>query len=249
MTTSKNNLLSVNNLSVSYGKHRVLDDINFKLYENEIIAILGPSGVGKTTLFQSIAGFIEIDSGNIFYKGKELKHQNNGISYMLQKDLLFEHKTVFENAALPLIIQNVDKVEIENKVMPLLERFGLENTEKLYPHQLSGGMRQRLAFLRTFLSGNDLALLDEPFSALDTITRSKMQSWYHELAKQMKLSSILVTHDIDEAILLADKVFILNGQPGKIVKEFIIEKDEKSLESFSTSSKFMLYKKEILKYL
>ncbi|WP_159520877.1 ABC transporter ATP-binding protein [Erysipelothrix urinaevulpis] len=249
MTSLKSNVLRVEKLSVSYGEHPVLDNLSFDLGKNEIISVLGPSGVGKTTLFQSIAGFIDIDTGTIQIQGSLYDQTKNKVSYMLQKDLLFEHKTVYDNASLPLVIQGKTYEEIKGKVMPLLQRFGLENTENLYPFQLSGGMRQRVAFLRTFLMGHRIALLDEPFSALDTITRSKMQTWYYELVKELELSTILVTHDIDEAILLSDRVLVLNGKPGKIVKELVIEKDKNAIESFPTSHAFLGYKKEILKYL
>lgn len=235
-------VLSLHDVSVSYGDKKVLDSLSLHVNRGEVVSVLGPSGVGKTTLFEAIAGLVELDGGEITMLDSDASH----VAYMLQKDLLFEHKTVWENAALPLLIQGVKKAQAKETVLPYLDTFGLSDTENLYPHQLSGGMRQRVAFLRTFMMGKELILLDEPFSALDTITRSQMQKWYLELKSQLQITTFLVTHDIDEAILMSDRILILNHQPGVITDAFQVNQPSPRSADFSTSQEFIDLKKQIL---
>lgn len=167
------------------------------------------------------------------------------ISYMLQKDLLLPHKIVLDNAALPLVISGMSKKEARDKAASYFERFGLSGTEKKYPVQLSGGMRQRVALLRTYLCGNSVALLDEPFSALDTLTRASVHEWYLKVMEEIKLSTLFITHDIDEAILISDRICILKGQPAGITDEIVLDEPKPRGQDFVLSDKFLEYKRRI----
>ena len=167
------------------------------------------------------------------------------ISYMLQKDLLLPHKNVLDNAALPLVISGMSKKEARDKAALYFERFGLSGTEKKYPVQLSGGMRQRVALLRTYLCGNSVALLDEPFSALDTLARASVHEWYLKVMEEIKLSTIFITHDIDEAILISNRICILKGQPAGITDEIVIDEPKPRGQDYVLSDKFLEYKRRI----
>ena len=173
--------LETKQVSKSFDGKKVIEDISISLQKNEIVSLLGVSGAGKTTLFNVISGLMEPDSGEVLLNGKEITGQAGHISYMLQKDLLLPYKTIEENVALPLMIEGEKKKDALAKVRPQFEPFGLAGTEKKYPSQLSGGMRQRAALLRTYLFSEGVALLDEPFSALDTITKSAMHKWYLDI--------------------------------------------------------------------
>ena len=192
-------------LSKKFGEHQVLKDISLEVGEHELVSLLGVSGSGKTTLFNLISGLLPPDEGRIFLDGEEITGTPGKISYMLQKDLLLPYRTIEDNVALPLILKGEKKKAAREKVRPYFAPFGLAGTEKKYPRQLSGGMRQRAALLRTYLFSQGLALLDEPFSALDTITKSSMHRWYLKVMEEIRLSTIFITHDIDEAILRSDR--------------------------------------------
>lgn len=234
---------------MSYGTKNVLADISIALHQGEVVCILGESGVGKTTLFNVIAGLVKPDKGLVSLHGNNITGSAGHVSYMLQKDLLLPYKTVVDNAALPLRIRGMDKAKSRHEARAYFSTFGLEGTEMLYPSQLSGGMRQRVAFLRTFLFSDDVALLDEPFSALDTITKHQMQTWYLEIMSQLKLSTFFITHDIDEAILLSDRIYILSGKPGKIIYELTIDAPKPRDDNFMLSDAFMTYKRTLKEHL
>ena len=186
------------------------------------------------------------DSGQVLLDGKDITNQPGHISYMLQKDLLLPYRTIEDNAALPLLLKGIKKKEARLQVSPMLTQFGLEGTQKKYPSQLSGGMRQRAALLRTYMFSKDVALLDEPFSALDTITKSAMHKWYLNIMEKIKLSTLFITHDIDEAILISDRIYLLSGSPGKITEEIIIKEQKPRRDDFNLSEEFMEYKRRIL---
>lgn len=242
-------LLKTVNISKSFDNNRIIENINIHLEKNEIISILGVSGVGKSTLFNIISGVTSPDDGQVILNGEVINETTGKISYMLQKDLLLAHLSVLDNIALPLIIKGEKKKEARKKAKALLPVFGLENMEKKYPSQLSGGMRQRAAFLRTYLFSDEVALLDEPFSALDAITKHEMHKWYLDIMKQINLSTIFITHDIDEALLLSDRIYIMGKKPGTIVKEIILDKNVNYYDDFSLTDDFLKYKKEILEFL
>ena len=168
---------------------------------------------------------------------------------MLQKDMLLPYRTIEDNVALPLLIKGEKKKAAREKVQPYFQEFGLEGTQKKYPAQLSGGMRQRAALLRTYLFSRKLALLDEPFSALDTLTKSAMHRWYLQVMEQIHLSTIFITHDMDEAILLSDRIYLLTGKPGRITEEICIQEPRPRRSDFNLTDEFLSYKRQILEKL
>ena len=168
------------------------------------------------------------------------------ISYMLQKDLLLPYRTVEDNVALPLLLRSEKKKAAREQVRPYFEEFGLEGTQKQYPAQLSGGMRQRAALMRTYMFSQNVALLDEPFSALDTITKSSMHGWYLNIMGKIRMSTLFITHDIDEAILLSDRICLLTGRPGEITEEIVIREPKPRRKDFNLTEEFLNYKREIL---
>lgn len=241
--------LKVVGVSKSFDSRKIIEDISIHLKEGEIVSLLGTSGGGKTTLFNIIAGLYEPDEGNVYLNEKEITGKSGNVSYMLQKDLLLPYKTIEDNVSLPLILKGVAKKEGRAEVKKYLKEFGLEGTEKKYPHQLSGGMRQRAALLRTYMFSSEVALLDEPFSALDTLTKSEMHKWYLEIMDKIKLSTLFITHDIDEAILLSDRIYILTGTPGKISHMIEIKEKRPRTGEFILTEQFISYKKKILELL
>ena len=189
--------LIVTDVTLSYEKKNVIEDITIELHDNELVCLLGASGGGKTTLFNVIAGLNTPDKGTVVLDGEDITGQPGHISYMLQKDLLLPYKTIEDNVALPLFIKGEKKKAARERVGGFFEEFGLEGTQKKYPHQLSGGMRQRAALLRTYMFSRNIALLDEPFSALDTLTKAEMHKWYLDVMDKIHLSTLFITHDID----------------------------------------------------
>ncbi len=236
--------LSIKNISKSFDGRQVLHDVNLTLYPGEIVALLGISGGGKTTLFNIIAGLLKPDTGDVILDGESILGQPGRISYMLQKDLLLPHKTLIDNIALPLIIRGMKKKDAREIVKSHLDQFGLKGHEKSHPSELSGGMRQRAALLRTYLFSGEVALLDEPFSALDTITRSAMHIWYLSVMEDLKLPTIFITHDVDEAILLADRIAILSSK--KISEIISIENRPQKTKEFLLTKEFLDYKRRIV---
>ncbi|WP_270940426.1 ABC transporter ATP-binding protein [Romboutsia lituseburensis] len=238
--------IDIKNISKSYEDVKVLDNISIKVCEGEFVSILGPSGCGKSTIFNMITNLIEYDSGSIEINGK--------LSYMYQKDLLLPHKTIIDNVSLPLTIMKekkfykkaIRKKEAYKKVVKYFKTFGLEGYENKYPRELSGGMKQRANFLRTFVTSNDIMLLDEPFGALDSITKASMQNWLLDIKYKVNSTILLITHDIDEAIMLSDKIYVISKKPSVVKQEFIIDKDCVNDENLENIIKL---KKEILNLL
>ncbi len=241
--------LKVENVSVSFDGKEIIKNINIELKDGEIVSLLGVSGAGKTTLFNVIAGLIKPDCGNVYLEEENITGKTGMVSYMLQKDLMLPFKTIVDNVSLPLVVKGEKRKKAREIASGYFEEFGLSGCEKMYPEQLSGGMRQRAAFLRTYLFSNNVALLDEPFSALDTITKGDMHKWYLEVMEQIKLSTIFITHDIDEAIKLSDRIYIMTGKPGEITKEIIISEKKPRGKEFALSAEFLNYKREITEYL
>ena len=234
------NILDIKNLSYSFGNNPILKDINIHVNENEMVAIVGSSGVGKSTLFNLIAGVLKKQSGEITIDGSD--DYIGKVAYMLQKDLLFEHKTIINNVILPLIIAKIDKKVALEEGRKILKQFNLEKYADKYPKQLSGGMRQRVALIRTYMFKRNIFLLDEAFSALDAITKKELHKWYLNLKNEFNLTTLLITHDIEEAIFLSDRIYILANKPGEIIKEIKIEINPN--EDIDVQRLF--YKKEIL---
>lgn len=218
-------------------------DLNLTIYQGKIIAIVGASGVGKTTLFNIASGLIMPKLGKVLIDGKDSTGQAGGVGYMLQKDLLLPFKNVYDNIALPLTLQNLPISTIHDKIMPLLPTFGLDELYHKYPSQLSGGQRQRVALLRTYLSNDSLMLLDEPFSALDFVTKNQMYEWFGAFQKDRGLTCLIITHDIDEAIYLADELYVLKGLPATLAHHFIIDKSPDFLQSMT----YLTLKQDVLR--
>ena len=234
------NILDIKNLSYSFGNNPILKDINIHVNKNEMVAIVGSSGVGKSTLFNLIAGVLKKQTGKITINGSE--DYIGKVAYMLQKDLLFEHKTIIDNVILPLIIAKIDKKEALEEGNKILKQFNLDKYAHKYPQQLSGGMRQRVALIRTYMFKRNIFLLDEAFSALDAITKKELHKWYLDLKKEFNLTTLLITHDIEEAVFLSDRIYILGNKPGEIIGEIKIEINPN--EDIDVQRLF--YKKEIL---
>lgn len=242
-------ILYTEHISKQFDGEAVLEDISITLNQGEIVSLLGISGGGKTTLFNLIAGLKQPDEGRIFLEGEEITGKPGKVSYMLQKDLMLPYRTMVDNVALPLLIQGKKKKEAREIASSHFAQFGLAGTERKYPAQLSGGMRQRAALLRTYLFSEKVALLDEPFSALDMLTKGAMHEWYLNVMEEIKLSTLFITHDIDEAILLSDRIYVLTGKPGKITKEITIREPKPRGKDFNLTDQFLAYKKEILAHL
>lgn len=240
------NRLEVKEVCKSFDGKPVLDRVSLTLNQGELVSLLGISGSGKTTLFNVISGLTLPDSGQVLLDGQDITGSPGHMGYMLQKDLLLPFRTVEDNVALPLILKGLGKKQARQEALAYLPQFGLEGTQKLYPHALSGGMRQRAALLRTYLFSGEAILLDEPFSALDALTRRSIHRWYLDTMQKLKLSTVLITHDIDEAILLSDRIYLLSGQPGRVTEEIVIDEKKPRNEGFSLSPAFLEYKKYIL---
>ena len=250
-------ILSAENIKKSFDEKVILDGVNLTLQQGELISLLGVSGAGKTTLFNCISGIDRPDSGRVvlggqditgqvFLDGRESTGKAGHISYMLQKDLLLPYKKIIDNVSLPLLLSGKSKKEARTEAGSHFAQFGLEGTQQQYPAELSGGMRQRAALLRTYLAGDRVALLDEPFSALDTITKSAMHRWYLSVMEEIKLSTIFITHDIDEAVLLSDRILILSGRPGKITHQITIAEPKPRRRDFNLTPEFLDYKKQVI---
>ena len=240
-------VLEVKNVTFSYdGVTETIKNVNITLHAGELVCLLGVSGGGKTTLFNVIAGLNKPQQGQVLLNGEDVTGRTGKISYMLQKDMLLPYRTVVDNAALPLIIKGMKKKEARLRASELFAQFGLDGTQKKYPAELSGGMRQRAALLRTYLFSAEVALLDEPFSALDTLTKSDMHRWYLDIMDRIKLSTLFITHDIDEAILLSDRIYLLGGKPASLTDEIVIKEKKPRARDFALSQSFLEYKREII---
>ena len=246
MSGGKPPVLRAEGITKSYGGRTILQDVSLSLEKGELVCLLGVSGAGKTTLFHALSGLERPDSGRIYLEGEDITGTPGRISYMLQRDLLLPHKKIADNAALPLVIRGRSAGEARAEALSYFARFGLTGTEDKYPAQLSGGMRQRAALLRTFLGSRGVALLDEPFSALDALTKREIHRWYLEMMGELGLTTLFVTHDIDEAVLLSDRVYILAGQPGRISAELPIRSQRPRRMDFALSGEFLEYKRELL---
>ncbi len=239
-------LLKAENISVSFDGNKILENIDIELNAGELVSILGLSGSGKTTLFNVIAGLIKPDEGRVLLDDEDITGRTGYVSYMLQKDLLLPYRTIIDNVAMPLMISGMKRKQAREKAKEYFSVFGLNGCEKLYPAQLSGGMRQRAALLRTYMMSGRAELLDEPFSALDAITKSHLHEWYIGVMRRIKLSTLFITHDIDEAILLSDRIYVLGERPGRILKEICIDPADVRCEGLLLKDSFLSYKREIL---
>ena len=245
---SENALLSVSNVGFDYEDAPILEDVSLAVERGEFVALVGPSGCGKSTLLNLISGVLSARSGTIVSDGRVEQCERLGnVSYMQQKDLLLPWRSVAENSRLGLELRGASKSEAAVQVERLAESFGIADVLDSMPWQLSGGMRQRVALLRAVLRDNPVLLLDEPFGALDAITRSSLQQWLVNVLDTSGKAVVLVTHDVEEAILLADRVLVMSSNPGEIIAEVGVELGETSSDSdISTSPEFTELKRQIL---
>ena len=215
--TSKIRVESLNkSFNVDGHRQLVLDDIQLTVGEGEFVSIIGPSGCGKSTLLNIVAGLDSPDSGTVTVEGNQDNSALGRVGYMQQKDLLLPWRTVLDNAILGLELHGMPRRQARTRALELTEFFGLKGFESQYPYALSGGMKQRAAFLRTMLMDQEIVLLDEPFGALDALTRVQMQEWLLQLWDSLRKTIVLITHDMDEAILLSDRVYVLTHRPGRV---------------------------------
>ena len=214
-------LLDVRNVSKRYESGRgrsllALDDVSLRVEQGEFVALVGPSGCGKSTLLSIIAGLEDASSGAIALRGDPQAPRLGHIGYMPQRDLLLPWRDALGNAIAGMRVQGVPRAEAEQRARALFDDFGLSGFERAYPPALSGGMRQRVAFARTALVTRDLMLLDEPFGALDALTRAALQRWLGQALTRLGATCLLVTHDVDEALALADRIYVLTARPGRV---------------------------------
>lgn len=257
MEQARSTVLEADDLSVARGGRLVVEDISLDLRAHEMVCLVGRSGSGKTTLFHALAGLLQPESGRVLLNGEDITGCAGHISYMLQKDLLLEHRTVVDNVALPLIIKGTAKSEARRRASARFSEFGLDGMQDRYPSELSGGMRQRAALLRTYMNNSDVVLMDEPFSALDALTRSDMRRWFLKMMDKLGFASVLITHDVDEAIELADRILVLGHMRGDrsdpsastVIASVDVPCPRSSREGFILSEDALGIKREVISYL
>ncbi|MGI6555391.1 MAG: ABC transporter ATP-binding protein [Bacillota bacterium] len=240
-------LIEINGISKSFkgpeGILPTLRDINMSIEKGSFVSIIGPSGCGKSTLFNIICGLITPDTGSVVIEGKNVTGQRGVVSYMPQKDLLFPWRTIIDNVVIGSLIEGRPVEESKKRARELFGVFGLEGFENSYPATLSGGMRQRAALMRTVLCEKPIMLLDESFGGLDAMTRRNMQAWLLNIWERFQRSVLFITHDIEEALYLSDKVYVLTERPAEVGLELVVDLPRPRVV---TSPEFVEYKKKLL---
>lgn len=224
----------------SFGTRRVLDGIDLAVRQGEFVSVIGPSGCGKSTVFGIVAGLDTPDSGSV---------SAPTCAHMPQKDLLFPWRSVLDNTALGLEVQRLPKKQARARAAELFPRFGLAGFEDARPHQLSGGMRQRAALLRTVVQDRSVLLLDEPFGALDSLTRTEMQTWLQDVWQQYRWTVLMVTHDVREAVFLSDRVIVLSSRPATVRREVVVDLPRPRELPIVTSPEFAAVERELIEVL
>ncbi|MEY2194487.1 ABC transporter ATP-binding protein [Neobacillus sp. BF23-41] len=239
-------MLSIKNLSYSFqsegNSNPIFNQISLDVKPGEFVSVIGASGSGKSTLFKLISGLLEPDQGDIMVNGQKTGKRLGSIGYMPQKDLLLPWRTVLENVLLPLEVTKEPKQARIPEIREWLSRFGLAEYEKAYPNELSGGMKQRVAFLRTLMTGKDLLLLDEPFGALDSLTKRNMHSWLLGLWGELQKTVLFITHDLEEAVLLSDRIYLLQDTG---IKEMKVNLARPRSSQLIYQSEFITMRKEL----
>lgn len=239
-TTGK---ITLQDLSKSYGDLEVLRDLNLEVGQGEFVTLIGPSGSGKSTILNILSGLEPAGSGQIRVEGFG---NDRVFAYMPQRDALLPWRNILDNVILGQELQSVSKKQARAEAIGQLAFFGLEGFEKNYPFELSGGMRQRAALLRTVLTHRPVMLLDEPFGALDAITRANLQEWLRELRKRLNRTILFITHDVEEALLLSDRVYVLSPRPARVVLELPVKLDRSGDGEIVTSPRFVELKARLL---
>lgn len=242
-------VLELSGLRKSFGSHTVLADISLRLGAGEIVSLVGASGSGKSTLLSLLTGALRPDAGEIRYDGRAVEPATMGpdrpFAYMPQRDVLLPWRRILDNAAIGLEVAGVPRRVARDRAAALLEPFGLAGTEQHYPRQLSGGMRQRVSFLRTVVQGKPVLLLDEPFGALDAITRDELQRWLLDIWAAHGWSILLITHDIREAVRLSDRVLVLGSHSGMIAGELPIPREIPRTDGFLLDTRVPLLEERL----
>lgn len=241
--------LEVKEISKSFGPKEVLSGLSLHVSDGEFVSLIGPSGSGKTTLFSVIGGLERPETGEIRIEGRETTGERGHVAYMPQQASLLPWRTVAGNIETALAIAGVDKKRAKEQALEWLARVGLADYASAYPHVLSGGMQQRVSFLRALLSPRTLMLLDEPFGALDALTRLQMQKWLLSIWEEHRRSVLLVTHSIEEALYLSDRIIVLSASPAYAIDEIIVPFERPRREDLWTDPRFNELKARIYGHL
>ena len=241
-----NELLQLDNIAKSFGSTVALEPTSLTIDDGSFVAIVGPSGCGKSTLFNVIAGLLQPDSGEVHLANQVVTGTSGHVGYMLQKDLLMPWRTVEDNITMAARLTRGVTSEDRNEARRVATQYGLGEFLRHYPHALSGGMRQRVAFMRTLVTRHPLLLLDEPFGALDAQTRLEMQQWLLQVWKQAQRTVLFITHDVDESIFLSDRVLVMSPRPGRIIADFANPLERPRSLDVLTDLRFVELKSQIL---
>ena len=238
--------LGIEHLTCRFGDMLALSDINLQVATGELVCILGASGCGKSTLFNIVSGLLPATSGQIVLDGRDVTNRPGQVGYMLQKDLMLPWRTVLGNITLAAALTRGTTETDRAEAARLASRYGLGEFLNHYPHSLSGGMRQRVAMMRTIAAGRQVMLLDEPFGALDAQTRLGMQRWLLQVWRDLGRTILFVTHDVDEAIFLADRIVVLTPRPGRIADILAVDLPRPRSVDCLTTRTFIALKREIM---
>lgn len=247
--------LEIDGVTQGFGGLTVLGAISLTVESGQVACLLGPSGCGKTTLFHVIAGLDAPASGRVLLGGRDITGQPGQLAYMLQKDLLLPEKTILDNVSLPLVLRGEPKARARARAAELFDTFGLAGTQDRWPAELSGGMRQRAALLRSYLFNQDFMLLDEPFSALDTFTKEDMHRWFLDVSERFGTTALVVTHDVDEAIEISNVVYVMRGAPQQGIptviagSERIDDRPRAQRAGYTLTEPFLEHKRHLLELL
>jgi ABC-type nitrate/sulfonate/bicarbonate transport system ATPase subunit len=239
-------IVELRGVSHSFGATKVLEPTDLDIAAGSFVSLVGPSGCGKSTLFNAIAGLVRPSHGSIAIAGDDVTGSPGHAGYMLQKDLLVPWRTVLGNITLGASLRGIRDDELLNRARQMAHDYGLGDFLSHYPRALSGGMRQRVAFMRTLATEHDVVLLDEPFGALDAQTRFAMQTWITEVWRDTGRTIVFITHDVDEALFLSDRVIVFSPRPGRIVDDIEVAIDRPRSVSTLTTPRFMELKQRIL---
>jgi ABC-type nitrate/sulfonate/bicarbonate transport system ATPase subunit len=250
MTEPAVELHNVNKTFHGDGKSvKALENLSLQVNRGEFVTIIGPSGSGKSTLFNLVVGLLEPDTGQICIQGEVCRNRAGRVGYMPQRDLLLPWRSVIDNVIIPQQLRGVSRSEARSHAQKMLPLFGLEDFAQAYPNALSGGMRQRAALLRTIMTDRQILLLDEPFGALDALTRRELQDWLLNLWHQFEQTVIFITHDVEEALYLGDRVLVLSARPGKLIKTLDVDLPRPRRQGMITKPQFGRQVAELLEAL